>query len=100
MAESGMAREYWANAVQTIVYVQNFIPFLQQPKTIPAETWFGKQQDISHLRPFRSTAYTHIPQDLNLHKFSARSVQVLLLGYFGHDGYKLLDKSTGAVFRS
>jgi len=25
---------------------------------------------------------------------------VSLLGYFGHDGYKLLDKSTGAVFRS
>jgi len=25
---------------------------------------------------------------------------VALLGYFGHDGYKLLEKSTGAVFRS
>jgi len=25
---------------------------------------------------------------------------VSLLGYFGHDGYKLLDKSTSAVFRS
>jgi len=25
---------------------------------------------------------------------------VALFGYFGHDGYKLLEKSTGAVFRS
>ena len=23
-----------------------------------------------------------------------------MLGYFGHDGYKLLDKSTGVVFKS
>ena len=42
MAESGMALKYWANAVQTIVYVQNFISSSQQPKTIPAEVWFGK----------------------------------------------------------
>jgi len=42
----------------------------------------------------------YIPQDLKLHKLSARSVRVSLLGYFGYDGYKLLDKSTGAVFRS
>ena len=29
-----------------------------------------------------------------------RLVKTALLGYFGHDGYKLLDKSTGTVFKS
>jgi len=26
MAESGMALKYWADAISTIVYIQNFIP--------------------------------------------------------------------------
>jgi len=42
MAELGMALKYWADIVQTIVYVQNFIPSSQWPKTILAEVWFGK----------------------------------------------------------
>jgi len=33
-------------------------------------------------------------------KLFPRSVKVALLGYFGHDSYKLLEKNTGAVFRS
>jgi len=42
MAESGIALKYWANAVQTIVYVRNFIPSSRRPKTILAEVWFEK----------------------------------------------------------
>ena len=38
--------------------------------------------------------------DLNLSKLSPRSVKTALLGYFGHNGYKLLDKTTGTVFKS
>jgi len=95
-----MALKYWADVVQTIVYIQNFILSSQRPKTILAEVWFGKRQDISHLRPFGLTVYVYIPQDLKLHKLSARSVRVSLLGYFGHNEYKLLDKSTSVVFRS
>jgi len=30
----------------------------------------------------------------------AGSVKTALLVYFGHDGYKLLDKSTSAIFKS
>ena len=45
-------------------------------------------------------AYVHIPSELNLSKLYPRSVKVSLLGYFGRDRYKLLEKSTGTVFRS
>jgi len=44
--------------------------------------------------------YTHILSELNLSKLYSRSVKISLLGYFRHDGYKLLEKSTGTVFRS
>ena len=33
-------------------------------------------------------------------KLTLQSVKTVLLGYFGHDSYKLLDKSTSAVFKS
>jgi len=38
--------------------------------------------------------------DLNQSKLNPRLVKTVLLGYFGHNGYKLLDKSTGAIFKS
>lgn len=38
--------------------------------------------------------------DLNQSKLNPRSVKTALLCYFGHNGYKLLDKSTSAVFKS
>ena len=100
MAESGIALKYWADAISTIVYVQNLILSSQQPGTIPAKLWFGQHQHISHLRPFGATACAHIPSDLSLSKLFPQLVKVALLSYFGNDSYKLLEKNTGAVFRS
>ena len=100
MAESGLPTKYWADAVQTTVYVRNLVPSSRRPHAIPAELWHGKRQDVSHLRPFGTTAYSHIPVDLNISKLYPRSVKTVLLGYFGRDGYKLLDRETGLTFRS
>jgi len=49
LAESGLPLKFWAEAVQTVVYVRNFIPSSQQPMIVPAEIWYRQQQDISHL---------------------------------------------------
>lgn len=100
LAESGLPPKYWAEAVQMAAYVQNFIPSSRWPGVVPAEMWMGERQDISHLRPFGATAFAHIPSDLNLSKLSPRLVRVTMIGYFGHEGYKLLERSTGSVFRS
>ena len=100
IAESGMPLKYWADAVSMVVYTRNLIPSSRRSGTIPTELWSGQRQNISHLRPFGTTAYAYILGDLNLFKLFPRSVKVALLGYFGHDGYKLLEKNTGAIFRS
>ena len=83
-----------------MVYVWNLVPSSQRPHTIPAELWHGKRQDMSHLRPFSTTAYAHIPVDLNLSKLYLQSMKTALLGYFGRDRYKLLDRKTGSTFCS
>jgi len=83
-----------------MVYVRNLVPSSWQPRAIPAKLWHGKQQDVSYLRLFSTTAYAHIPVDLNLSKLYPQSMKTVLLGYFGRDGYKLLDRETGSTFRS
>ena len=55
---------------------------------------------MSYLCSFGTTAYAYIPSELNLSKLYPRSVKISLLGYFGCNEYKLLEKSTGTVFRS
>jgi len=73
LVESGLPIKYWTDAVNTVTYVQNFIPSMRRPGSIPAELWYCRRQDISHLRPFGTMAYTHIPLDLGLSKLSPRS---------------------------
>ena len=100
LAESGLPIKYWADVVNTVTYVQNFISLMRHLESIPTELWYGHRQDISHLRSFDTTAYAHIPLDLELSKLSPRLTRVTLIGYFGHRSYKLLNRITGAIFRS
>jgi hypothetical protein len=62
--------------------------------------WYGKKPDIAHLRPFGCTAYARIPEEVIGGKLNDRSIKCVLLGYFGRDGYRLLDRSSGRIFRS
>ena len=49
LAESGLPIKYWTDVVNTVTYVQNFIPSVRHPGSIPAELWNGWRQDISYL---------------------------------------------------
>ncbi|KAF7778932.1 hypothetical protein Agabi119p4_3277 [Agaricus bisporus var. burnettii] len=100
LADSGLPQKYWADAVQTAAYIRNFTPPANNPSHIPAELWSGLRQSVSHLRPFGSTAYAHIPVEIHNSKLSPRSVKLTLVGYYGHTGYKLLDRTTGAAYKS
>jgi len=100
LAESGLPMKYWADAVWTVVYIWNLLPNSRQSKAIPAELWTRQHQDISYLWPFGYTSYAHIPLDLSFSKLNPRSVKTALLGYFGYNRYKLLDKNTSTIFKS
>ncbi|KAF7782993.1 hypothetical protein Agabi119p4_2369 [Agaricus bisporus var. burnettii] len=100
LADSGLPQKYWADAVQTAAYVRNLTPTTGSPTNIPSQRWFGQRQDISHLCPFGSTAYAHIPAEIHSSKLSPRSSKLTLIGYYGHTGYKLLDRTTGAAYKS
>jgi hypothetical protein len=100
LANACLPQKYWADAIQTAAYIQNFVPPTSDPTSIPAERWSQKRQDVSHLRAFGCTCYAHVPVEISPSKLAPRSVKLTLIGYFEHAGYKLLDRSTGKTFRS
>lgn len=100
LTEAKLLLKYWADAIQTMVYVRNLILSLRNPGIIPVEAWFRKRQDISHLWPFRTTTYTHVPTEISSSKLHPRSVKLVLIDYYSHQAYKLLDRTTGAIHKS
>ena len=90
----------WCEVAATMIYLKDFIPTVRRPNTTPHEDWKGSRPDISHLRPFGCTAYAKIPIQLSGGKLEARFIKCALIGYFGRDAYRLLDRSTGWIYRS
>ena len=90
----------WCEVASTVLYLKDFVPSARRPDTTPFDDWHGFQPDISHLRPFGCVAYAKIPVEIDGGKLSLRSIKCVLIGYFGRDAYRVLDKSTGKVYRS
>jgi len=51
----------WAEAIHTAVYLKNRCPTTSKIST-PYQLWTGQQANLSHLIPFGTGAFHHIPQ--------------------------------------
>ncbi len=102
LSDSGLPPSLWAEAAAYGVYTRNLIPSSRHPDKIPAQEWDkdGKRQNVSHLRPFGSTAYAKIPTEIGASKLDRVSIKYSLIGYYGRDGYKLYDRNSGSIIRS
>ena len=54
---------FWAEASNTIVYIQNRCPHSHLDNKTPEEAFSGKKPDISHLRIFGCPVYVHVPKE-------------------------------------
>ena len=59
LEEKSMPKFYWAEAVRTVVYIQNRIG----DKVSAHELYFGRKPNLRHLRIFGSIAYVHVPDE-------------------------------------
>ena len=57
---AGLALKFWANAVDTVVYLINRGPSSSLDVGIPEEAWTGKKVNYSFLKPFGCEAFVHI----------------------------------------
>ncbi|GLI60618.1 hypothetical protein VaNZ11_002766, partial [Volvox africanus] len=79
LAESGVPKKWWHEALCTASYLRNRSPSSGKPKT-PFELLIGTVPDVSHLRVFGCVAYIHVPKGQG-DKLDPRARKGTLLGY-------------------
>lgn len=91
---AGLERKYWNEAILAANYIKNRCPTSAYGKQFvdktPAELWYGKKPDLSHIRVFGSICYNHIPSEIRK-KFEAKASKCILLGYATNSAYRLWD---------
>jgi len=73
----------WAEAFNWACYVKNRLPYLARIDKMPYEVLFNKKPMISHLRPFYTKCYVHIPKEKRAarSKLDAHTLEEHLVGY-------------------
>ena len=90
LEEKSLPKFYWAEAVQTAVYIQNWIG----EKVLAHELCFGRKPNLLHLRVFGSIAYVHVPKEKQ-RKLDAKAEKCILVGYVDEQkGYKYYNPRT------
>ena len=83
---AALPKTFWAETVNTAVYLVNRSPSTAIDLKIPQEVWSGRPVDYSDLRIFGCPAYAHVSDG----KLEARARRCIFLGYArGMKGYKL-----------
>ncbi|CAL8992988.1 unnamed protein product [Prunus brigantina] len=100
MFEKKMPLEFWAEAVNTTVYVLNRCPTKALEKKTPFEAYSGRKPGIKHLRVFGSLCYAQIPEQ-HRQKLDQTSTRCVFLGYGSCEkGYRLYNLESGKVIIS
>ena len=86
LTSSGLAKQFWAEAVTTAVYLVNRSPSSAIKMKTPMDVWSGVKADYKNLKVFGSLAYAHV----NKGKLEPRACKCIFLGYpEGVKGYRL-----------
>ena len=73
LSDAELPKELWAEAVNTANYIRCRSPAAKKLRT-PWELFFGQKPDVSHMRTFGATAYSHIPEEKR-QKLDNRSIR-------------------------
>jgi len=59
----GLSNSFWAEAINTTVYLKNRSPTKYLEHKTPFEALYGFKPKVSHLRIFGCKAFAHIPKE-------------------------------------
>ena len=100
LCESGVPKNFWAEALATAVYLRNRCPTKAVTGMTPFEAWNGEKPSVDHLKVFGCLCYAHIPKD-ERKKLDSKAREAIFLGYGKEKkGYRLYDVSTKKIFFS
>jgi hypothetical protein len=72
--------EFWAEVVNTTVYIKNQCPTKVLDSKTPQEAWTDAKPNVSHLKVFGCKTFVHI-LDENRNKLESKSIPFVFLGY-------------------
>ena len=97
---SDLPKSFWAEAVNTAVYLINRSPSIPLGLDIPERAWKGCDPVYTHLRVFGCKAYMHVPKDQRS-KLDSKTNPCVFVGYGDEEyGFRLYDPEKGKVVRS
>ncbi|KAI5324560.1 hypothetical protein L3X38_033633 [Prunus dulcis] len=100
MLEKKIPFEFWAEAVNTSVYILNRCPTKALSKKTPFEAYSGRKPGVKHLKVFGSLCYAHVPKQQR-QKLDLASKRYIFLGYGSCEkGYRLFNIETEKVIVS
>eukprot|EP00253_Pinus_taeda_P022567 PITA_22567 len=100
LSNSGLEKNFWAEAVRTACYLINISPTTALDGGIPEEVRTGKNLNYSHLKIFGCEAFIHIPKE-NRTKLDDKSMKcifwdmrmnILVIAYGIQSNIKLLEE--------
>ena len=92
-----MELKFWAEAVNSAVYVLNRTGTSTVPDISPHELWFGSKAKIEHLRIFGSDVFVHVPKEKR-RKLDPKAIKCIFVGYDNHSkAYRVWDPNSKKV---
>ena len=100
MFHSNLSVNFWAEALNTAVYIKNRSPTTALDGIIPYECLYNRKPDVANLRMFGCVAFVHLPAHQRK-KLDPKSRKVIFVGYpDGTKGYRLYDPVSCMFLRS
>ena len=98
--ETNIAKIFWAEAINTVCYIQNRISIRPILENTPYELWKNRKPNISYFHPFGCTCFILNTKE-HLNKFDSKAQKSLMLGYSKHSrGYRVYNIETRIVEES
>jgi hypothetical protein len=95
----GFPLQFWADVVDTVVYLINKGPSSSLDGGILEEAWTSEKVNYSFLKTFGCEAFVHIDKE-NRKKLEAKSKKCTFIGYSVNDfGYRLWDYENHKIIR-
>ena len=95
-----MSSKFWAEALNTAVYLRNRSPTTALEGITPYECFHGEKPDVSNLRVFGCKAFAHVPKEKRS-QLEGKSVNCIFVGYPSTSkGFKFYDIQNDKMFIS
>ncbi len=96
----GLNLEFWAKAVNMMIYIKNQCPTKALDSKTLQEAWTGAKPDVFHLRIFGCKTFAHIPGEKK-NKLESKSIPCVFLRYCeGTKTYRLMCVETKRIIKS